>query len=334
MAMDAAAYLQLEPLESLMREPLASKSDHRYERMLKGLALLSSEFTQLLASLQVHVTEDLEFIMGERAALLLERTALHAEKDNAIVVAKAAPKELSTSREVDALHAEKDNTLIVARAAPKEGSTSREVDATLETSTTNEWQALAASHQELVFGKRSQEKNPVAIPERLPQVSCQSEGQLPAWLSASQVSQLPMKATSALRTGSSQSQPERQRPHVTTDIRTENDARAAAQRREWLVARGEEAHRFMMKRRETSDTSNETNKESSEAGAHCPRISFLDNSSAGSCDSLPEESSFLHVPPIAGSCDPRSLSRDSLPPISEPEETCSPGEAGVSSEDL
>jgi len=236
MATGDSAGLKLQSLPSLFQTGGDANNEGRYHHMLKGIAHLTAELTLMLSGLHVHVSEDLKFIMSERADLRLQRAALDAEKDCNAKLTEAVEEGMQV---VNAAKAPTEDEKVVVDLP-------REVDKLSLAAST--WQRTTPD-QEPATGKRGQEKYTHITPKvsaayTESKYSSRSEGRLPAWLNCGELS-----ATPAVRAGGV---PEPQRPQDfhSVDTRTEDAARATELRREWLEMKGEQAHRFMTDKQE------------------------------------------------------------------------------------
>jgi len=273
MATAVSDSLKLKPLELLLQTSDDANCEDRYNRILQGIALLTCELTQTLAGLQAQMTNDLEFIVRERADLVLQRAAIPQDKSKSAELAQAVPKAFAEAAvQVNAtrvgLGLEKANPIF----ARKEVDAGVHVTATRVGTGFEKANAITSPQEVYALAATrpwqcSKDSTPSQPPTQLPrvksqgwvtsqlttkfadeysasQMQTQSLGQLPAWLNTGE---LPRGAnTRVCKT------PEPQRPKEfhSLGITTENDARAAELRRAWLVTKGEQAHRFMMDKRE------------------------------------------------------------------------------------
>jgi len=222
--------LNLQSLPSLLLSDGDADIERRYHRALHGIAHLTSELTLMLSGLQVHVSEDLKFIMTERADLKLQRAALHEEKEchAKVIEAVEVGVQVNASRaeavevgvQVNAAKVATEDEKVVVISPP------REVEKLSLAASTRQRTPL---NPEPATGKRGLEKHPHMTPKLIaahtgPQGAAQSLGRLPAWLSA----------------GERGIAPGPQRPQ---DFKS-------GDRRAWLEMKGEQAHRFMMNNQE------------------------------------------------------------------------------------
>jgi len=210
-----SALLHLKPLASLSGS-LDSNFEGRYNNILRGLAQLTSEITQLTSGLHAYVVEDLEFIMHERAALMSQRAT---DKTPVIRAVEILPD---------------------ATSEPRVQVTDIEVERCKEASHTAAEAAAVSKPQKVVQKPQPQghfQNKHFKLPDSTvteamrAKYVCQSDGHLPMYLHKPEVSR-----DSRVRSGSVPDRPGDPRFKEKT-----NDARAAALTRAWLVAKGEEA---------------------------------------------------------------------------------------------